>query len=376
MPRIDLKKKLNLAFNNIHYIPEYLKNRLREITRLDYRILNGKSMDPLFVNWGITARCNLDCDMCWLKEKDVVDPKYIEDELSFEEAKEIIDDLARKKPLINFGGGEPFAREDIVDILKYTKSKDLICSVITNGTLLSGQVEKIIDTGLDSITFSLDGPKEVHDRIRGEGSFEKTIESIESFLDKREDKRPIVKVNSTVSSVNYDRLEELYNLVNDLNVDYLRFQHLWFMDDEDAKLHRKCLKDLFGLDWKAGSGYVSEIEFSIDELWEEIKRVKSKGQIPVSFYPELHKEELEKYYNNPRENLRETCLYPWMNAHIKPNGDLISCLGYILPYKYGNLKENSFEELWNGEKAKKFRKTLKEKKLFPGCKRCCGLFEH
>jgi radical SAM protein with 4Fe4S-binding SPASM domain len=86
--------------------------------------------------------------------------------------------------------------------------------------------------------------------------------------------------------------------------------------------------------------------------------------------PDLKINEIEKYYLNINSYVHSnTCTEPWVTARINNRGHLYPCMDYY----YGDLKKETFKSLWNNEKARIFRKTLKKVKLFPGCVRCCKI---
>ena len=125
---------------------------------------------PLFLSWNITFRCNLRCKYCG--SYDVQRP-----ELDTPEVLEGLDglwDLGAR--WITFGGGEPLVRNDITEILRHAKQKGFQVFLSTNGWLLRENAAVL--KWVDNVNLSLDGGREVHDEVRGEGAFDKTIEGI------------------------------------------------------------------------------------------------------------------------------------------------------------------------------------------------------
>lgn len=127
---------------------------------------------PLFVSWNITFRCNLRCMYCA-----ACDAPH--DELGTGEVLAGLDALWRLGTRwITFGGGEPLVRQDIDEILRYSKKKGFQTYLSTNGWLLKNHLDVLRDC-VDHVNLSLDGGREVHDRVRGEGSHEKALEALE-----------------------------------------------------------------------------------------------------------------------------------------------------------------------------------------------------
>ncbi len=76
----------------------------------------------------------------------------------------------------SIGGGEPFVREDFMDLLDYAHEKGIVTCVSTNGTMINDEIARRLDHKLVYIQVSLDGASpESNDAIRGEGSFRKAL---------------------------------------------------------------------------------------------------------------------------------------------------------------------------------------------------------
>lgn len=129
---------------------------------------------PLNVYLAITNRCNLDCYYCY------GDYPVRQDwqEFTTEELLKLFDDLAaRGTCLLQLQGGEPLLRRDIGELVDRVLANGMICDMISNGILVEQKFDVV--KKLDSICLSLDGRREINDRNRGEGTFEKIIRAIE-----------------------------------------------------------------------------------------------------------------------------------------------------------------------------------------------------
>jgi MoaA/NifB/PqqE/SkfB family radical SAM enzyme len=138
---------------------------------MQYAFSRGNAPMPESVTLFMTRKCNLHCKMCgqW-GDKGVTrsaGQETVREELSLEELKQIVDDLAVYKTNITLFGGEPFLHRDFIELVRYITSKNLHCLVITNGSLLKSVAEQVADSGLDELNLSLDGYGATHDTIRG-----------------------------------------------------------------------------------------------------------------------------------------------------------------------------------------------------------------
>lgn len=142
-------------------------------SRYILRSLLGRISDraPLTVSLSVTNRCNLDCDYCNIPSRDL-------EEMSTEKIKEIIKDIRKLGGVrMGFWGGEPLIREDIGELIRFSKETGLYTTLITNGLLVGKKMTSL--KNLDVLFVSLDGTEEIHDKNRGRGSYRKAIEAIE-----------------------------------------------------------------------------------------------------------------------------------------------------------------------------------------------------
>ena len=162
---------------------------------------------PFVLNHSITFKCNLKCDMC-----NVI--KLKEKEMGLDYICKILED-ARKEGffIYNVTGGEPLLVKDLPLILKYAKSLGFLTSINTNGTLLKQRIYELSDC-VDFISVSIDGSEKTHDKIRGRGSYEKSIEGI------KEAKKNGIKIRViyTMCDNNKEDLDNSSKLFDDMGV--------------------------------------------------------------------------------------------------------------------------------------------------------------
>jgi mycofactocin radical SAM maturase len=116
---------------------------------------------------------------------------------------------------VNFGGGEPFLRDDFLDILRHAHSRGLTTCVSTNGTVLDGRlVDELLRMAPVYLQVSLDGARpETNDRMRGPGTFTRILAGIELLSERG---YPDLSLNLVVTRTNvgeigdFDRLARRY----------------------------------------------------------------------------------------------------------------------------------------------------------------------
>ncbi len=192
-----------------------------------------RNSGPVVV-WNTTRTCNLHCVHCYMDS----DAKIYKGELSTEEAKKFIDDLADfRVPVLLFSGGEPLIRPDFFELAEYTASKGIRPTLSTNGTLITRDVaEKIKSIGVGYVGISLDGLREVNDKFRGRvGAFQTAMEGIQNCVAVGQR----VGLRFTINRHNYEELDRIFDFIEEEKIDRVCFYHLVYsgrgqkMIDED-----------------------------------------------------------------------------------------------------------------------------------------------
>ncbi|MDK2949257.1 MAG: hypothetical protein PWQ56_422 [Patescibacteria group bacterium] len=167
--------------------------------------------------WEITKRCNLECLHCI---SSVGNKKNLDEENSLKII-DILKDWHCEE--INLTGGEPLIRNDIFNILKRAKKRKIKTRVLSNGTLINNKNIYQIKSYVDDLGISLDGSSaEFNDKIRGGGSFEKIIKSINLI---KKNKIPIT-LYITICELNLYNFEKILKLVKLLKIDNIRINEV------------------------------------------------------------------------------------------------------------------------------------------------------
>ena len=161
------------------------------------------------VTWEITEACNLSCSHCL--SADLRAPGR--GELDHGACRAVIDELARMEVFqVNFGGGEPFLRDDFLDILDHAHDQGITTCVSTNGTVLDQDLidELLCMAAPVYLQVSLDGAfAETNDSIRGAGTFERILSGVELLAGCG---YPDLSLNMVVTRVNVGELADFHEL--------------------------------------------------------------------------------------------------------------------------------------------------------------------
>lgn len=130
---------------------------------------------PLKVSCHLTYRCNLACRYCGRRGTGG-------DEMSTDDVIALMTAFAKAGCVSwSFNGGEPLLRSDLGRLVDEGRRLGLVVSVVTNGTLLSELKDKSWIPNLDTLLISLDGPREVCDRTRGDGTYDRVMEGLDAL---------------------------------------------------------------------------------------------------------------------------------------------------------------------------------------------------
>ncbi|MBW7995944.1 MAG: radical SAM protein [Candidatus Glassbacteria bacterium] len=171
--------------------------------------------------WNVSRRCNLRCVHCYTDS----DNKVYKGELTLEEGKKLLDDLAEfEVPAVLFSGGEPLVRKDIFELVDYALAKGLRPTLSTNGTLIDDKMaRRIKNSGFTYVGISLDGIGEVNDCFRGKkGAFDMAMRGFRNLVELGQR----VGLRLTLTRHNYQDLDKIFDFIEEEKINRACFYHL------------------------------------------------------------------------------------------------------------------------------------------------------
>jgi len=378
----NLVKKTGLRHDHV-IVPTYY---------LPYVFLDGLAANaPTQCDFEVTYRCNMYCDMCpqvshrehHLDGGQIRHPLSgaFQSELSTEELKDAISDLANGgTKIVQFTGGEAFLRKDLCNILEHAKHCGLHVALITNGSLITPDIAtRLVRIGVDAITFSLDGPKDLHNKIRhladGFDRLCKGVRLIQSEKASQKKDRPRMSLSAVILQQNQDHLADIVDAAQQIGIENLNFNFPFYTTPELEsatweKLKSSFLKGAKPEEQSDLNGHHNLLhERVLSQLAEARKRAAAHG-ITLNTSPSLSDEEVPKHIEDPTFSVVHRCFYPWKTMRVNAWGDVYPC---SIDVHLGNIREQGILSIWNGKKYREFRRTLKDNDLFPQCAKCCVL---
>jgi MoaA/NifB/PqqE/SkfB family radical SAM enzyme len=268
---------------------------------------------PLSVLFEVTHRCNLGCEHCYLTEGPVGRPRPSRPELSLDEIRLILDQIAEAGTLfLTLSGGEVFIRRDLLSIVAHARSCGLSVSIFTTGTLLTPETA----TGLAglhplSVEVSIYSARpDVHDRItRIPGSHARSLRALRLL----KERGVIILIKSPLMSLNSGEGHSIVKLAEELGAGYAF---------DPLLVPRR-------------DGSLAPVNMSLDQ--QQLYQIFSDPVIAKELSQPV------KCLPQPGE---EICATGRRHCLISPYGDVYPCMVYPVPV--GNLREKSFHEIWTG----------------------------
>ena len=275
---------------------------------------------PSLISWNLTKMCNLKCPHCYMEAG-----KRAENEMTSDECLALIDEMkSLGTEMIILTGGEPLLRKDIYDIAKYASQQGIWVVMGTNGVLINDNVaQKMVECGVRGVGISIDSiDPEKHNRFRGgPNSWEYSVRALEICKDHGLD----VLVQTTIMEMNYDEIPLL--------IEFAKEKGAWSFN-------------LYFL-----------VQTGRGQLMNDLTPQKSEDMLSYltgvqdQFRPMLIRSKCTPHfkriaYQNGFGGLESGgCMAGTEYCRIMPEGDVTPC-----PYMTvvaGNVREQSFTEIWN-----------------------------
>ena len=260
--------------------------------------------------------CNFRCVFCYQADKTFSNKNsgymgYMDLDLF----KQVIDELEGNVESITLASrGEPTLHKQLGEMLEYMNGKFLAVKVNSNASLLTDKlIHTILSNDVQTLALSIDAAdKELYEKLRVNGKFEKTLKNVERFNEIREKEYPTSRLVTRISGVKVNDIQNVDDMV------------------------------------EAWSPYADVVAFTNYTPWESS-------------------------YENPINDIKLPCTELWRRLFVWWDGKVNPCdYDYKSLLSNWNAKDVSISEIWNSEYYKTFRtKHLNEQRSeYEPCKRC------
>jgi radical SAM protein with 4Fe4S-binding SPASM domain len=321
--------------------------------RPNYRLPMIDDRGPTYAVWEVTLRCNQACRFCGTRAG-----RAGPDELDTSGSLELIRQLAELGVReVSMHGGEAFLRDDLYELVRAIREHGMAATMVTGGRGLSPEVaRRMKDVDITAVSVSIDGPRDVHDRLRGNvGSFDHAIAALRHL----EDVGIAVGANTQVNRENLDELHALYESLR---------QHPLYGWQVQLMVPMGRAADEPGL-WLEPYDLL-ELMPTLDEL----RHHADQDQIPLWAGDNIG------YFGPFEDALRgdrvpggcsSGCGGGVLAIGIEANGDIKGCSAMASEgFVAGNVRTHALRELWDEAAELKLSRCFEMGKLWGFCKTC------
>lgn len=311
----------------------------REKLEISYQI--GKAqVPPIYALLKVTDRCNSQCAYCGhaggAVKADI--PTHL--------MKSVLEQIAASGATsVNFSGGEPLMRDDLPELVAFSRSLGLFPVLLTNGLLLEKRRAELLESGVGMVIVSMDSiVADSFSATRGVG-LAPILVGIESLLTWPENVRPVLTVTSVMTCHNISHLTQLVEYCADrgIGVQFTPYHHNGRWEDDqlsprDQLTYHQAINGLREIK-RADGGIVNS-----DSYLAHCFEFNSKERrVPVDY----------------------RCYCGYTTLFIDSDLNIRSCWSHGLPVA-GNLQEERLEEILKDSRMRSLRKRIKELR----CERC------
>ena len=321
----------------------------REILQRGYHLLLRRPNPDriLWLTLGITYRCNGQCLMCSIWKRYREQPELVQQEMQVEEYRMFFQSpLMTHLQGIALTGGEPFLREDLTQIVGAAIAfhPDAILSIASNGLLperidrATAEILKWEPHGL-SISLSLDGGRELHNRIRGMAdAFDRLMETVNRL--QRYDVN--LGFNFTITPENWRAIAEAEDISVSLGIPMLvNFAHesSHYYDNQDLS--------------PIPEEYLDQIHILLQKIAKHRQRNETLTQRVLDPYPYFLMDCTR--FQRIKQQL-VPCHSGSHSLYLDPLGTVYPCI--IRDSPLGNIRDQNFTEIWTSDQARQVRRSI------------------
>jgi radical SAM protein with 4Fe4S-binding SPASM domain len=299
------------------------------------RILNQSKQAgyPISISFEPTTSCNLRCPECPSGLRSFTRPTGMLEDSLF---KKTIDEMKDHLWYLTFYfQGEPYLHPHFLDLVQYAHSKKIYTATSTNAHYLNDEnARKTVESGLDRLIISIDGiTQESYESYRVGGKLDKVLEGTRNILKWKKElrsKTPYVIFQFLVVKPNEHEIPEIKKLGKEMGVDEVKLK--------TAQIY----------EYENGSPLIPSL----------------------SKYSRYAKNPDGSYYI--KNEMKNGCWKMWHSCVITWDGIVVPCcFDKDARHRLGSVKENSFAEVWEGEKYELFRNALiRSRSEIDICKNC------
>lgn len=338
---------------------------LRNYARIAQAVI--KRDVPVYAHFGITHRCNLTCKMCGIWRYGNAD-----EELSIEQTNEVARRMRRLGVAqVSIGGGEPFARDDLEELVDGFLKEGLNTRVLTNGIgIPRDRIDRLIDLGLKNFSISLDSlfPARFDYICEHEGSWREAVDTMTHISSRLKGvSGAMPTINCVVSNLNLEELPDLVRFAKAIGfaISFLPIELLETASSGVRNWEARFIRyrPEMGLHTSDSS---QSVRSRVDDAYNKLIEMKGEGWPILNSSPYL--EASRSYLKTGRFPL-EGCDAGRLYFSVAPNGQFTIC--HRTQHQHLDFLDPEFEDYFRSSVYEQRR--MMEAGSCEGCMRACWI---
>lgn len=289
-------------------------------------------------------------------------------------------ELTEPLELVHIVGTEPTLYPDLPMLVKGLKALNIKVFVTTNGINLKKMLVPLLESGVDKIMISLDGPADVHDNIRGrQGLFHEImllLKQHEALLEKCRALNQEIVACCAVTPLNYLYLSEFIEALPENVIKDVWLTHMNYILKDVAEIHNR-INPHYSIGESCTDESVAPDKINPWRLYCSIIAAKEKARKKMMKFAEAPYistvREYEDFYHRPCVRVgRDMCMAPFFTMQINADGS--GCvMSRCYDVKIGNIYHTSLEQMFYSDEMNDLRKNIMHREQWLPCYRCCAI---
>jgi radical SAM protein with 4Fe4S-binding SPASM domain len=307
-------------------------------------------------------------DVGWVKQ---TDRQTAEKNLDWAVIQKVFDSGMPHNASLILSGGEPTMHPDFGRLLLLLKERRKFAIICTNGLWLDRFVEELDGNPYPTLLVSLDGDRELNEKLRGPRVYERVIANLERLQALR--RPPFIGIQFTVMPENVSDMERFCEEMVARGVDWILLNPGWFLSPQQAREHEAAMQRLFGVTPTTHLGYVREYDYDKDAFQAALERIWNRAW-PIQIASHLKEPEwVQDFIEFPDKLLgNRLCYKQWLRLDVLPDGRVPPCVQFP-DLTVGDLTTQSVAEVWHGAQNRRFQKVIHREPL-PICAKCDNIY--
>ncbi len=285
---------------------------------------------PAFISIEPTNICNLQCPECPTGNKSSIVEKG---QMDVNICEKLLPQIKQHTIFANlYFQGEPFINKQTITIIQQAHKAKILTSISTNAHFITNEnADEIVKSGLTKLIISLDGyNQETYEKYRRNGSFQKVLNGMQAIQEakKRNNSNlPLVELQCLLFKHTENHTKDIQEIGKQFGADIIKFKTAQFYDEKNMDM----------LPSQRNSRYTIH-----------------EGKITI------------------KKELKNNCWKMWCSCIVAWNGNVLPCcFDKNHTFTFGNIKKQTFEEIWNSEKYDLIRKAVfTNRKKIDMCQNC------